>query len=200
MIPWSRYGVFGGVMTAGTVVIGLVGSLVTTDPTRRKAAIGTCGGILLLLLGGGIRLLLITRNSAMRIDSGRLVFVNGTGWSRRFAPGQIARICRANLNVTIRASYTLSYYLFVDDRGRTAFKLPVKWWPENGIEAVAQTLGVGFSPSDDVLDGPAFRRAFPGSIPWVAAHPVLAAWLIGTGVFLAFIAVLLIFALIGAKF
>jgi len=73
--------------------------------------------------------------------------------------------------MTFKYRMTFSYYLFLDQNGRTLLKLPAKWWPEEGIGRLGQALGVVITGTLGTLDGPAFRRQYPGSIPWIFANP-----------------------------
>jgi Mn2+/Fe2+ NRAMP family transporter len=87
----------------------------------------------------------------------------------------VARIYQARFIVGIRSAFTFSFYLFLDRAGKTPFKLPGKWWPEDRIEALGSAAGIPVNGTRTVLDGPAFRRAFPGSISCngLAAPPLI---------------------------
>ncbi|MEO6797906.1 MAG: hypothetical protein ABI401_14515 [Candidatus Dormibacter sp.] len=84
-----------------------------------------------------------------------------------------------------------TYYLFLDENGRTLLKLPAKWWPKGGIEGLGKALGLVVTGTFGTLDGKAFRRQFPGSIPWILAHPILIVLLCAVLVFPALIVVIL---------
>jgi hypothetical protein len=177
-IPWRRYLMFGTLLGGWTVLSGV--GLALAISKYAIAALGCGAGVVALLLVGGLRLYLVHRFSTLRVDGIALTFVNGLGVSRTVARGSLRQVARASLDVTVRSSFTVSYYLFMGADGRAAFKLPAKWWPDTGIVGLATTLGLPVSGSFfEVLDGPGFRRTFPRSIPWVVAHPRLAACLIG---------------------
>jgi hypothetical protein len=190
LIPWGRYAVFGLLMGGFTLVLAYGFGVAIRTRLDRNVAIGTCAGILVLLALGGLRLCLVGRFASLRVESGQLVAVNAMGLARRFAAGRVAHIYQASVDLTVRSSWTLRYFLFIDGTGRTVFKLPATWWPDAGIDAVGNALGIPVDRSTETLDGPAFRRAFPGSIPWVVAHPRLAASLGGVALFVALILVL----------
>jgi len=142
--------------------------------------IGCSSGIVVFLLMGGLRLYLTGRFSKLMLDGSVLTYVNAVGLTRTFRRGSLQQVARASLDVTVRSSFTLSYYVFIGADGRAAFKLPAKWWPDIGIVGLATTQGIPLSGSFfEILDGPGFRRKFPKSIPWMVAHPRLAACLVG---------------------
>lgn len=189
-IPWTRYGVFGSLMGALLLVMMIGFAALGRDSIDRTAGVGICAGILLFLILGGVRLYLISRFSSLRVEGQDLMAVNAFGFSRRFEAGGIAHILQANFEVSIRSSFVLRYFLFVDREGKTLFKLPTKWWARDGIDAIGRALGIPVSESGAILDGPGFRRAFPGSISWAVAHPRLASCLAGLAIFAAIIVTL----------
>jgi hypothetical protein len=193
LIPWGRYAAFGLLMGGFTLVLAC--GFGVAIRTALDVTIGTCAGILVLLALGGLRLYLVGRFASLRVEGGQLVAVNAMGLARRFAAGRVARIYRASVELTVRSSWTMRYFLFIDGTGRTVLKLPATWWPDAGIDAVGNALGIPVDRSTETLDGPAFRRAFPGSIPWVVAHPRLAASLGGLALFAALILVLVALSL-----
>jgi hypothetical protein len=195
LIPWNRYAVFGLLMGGLTLVLACAFGVAIRTPLDRKVAIGTCAGLLVLLALGGLRLYLVGRFASLRVEGNQLVAVNAMGLARRFGAGRLARIYQASVDLTVRSSSTMRYFLFIDGNGRTVLKLPAKWWPHAGIDAVGNALGISVNDSTETLDGPAFRRAFPGSIPWVVAHPRLAASLGGIALFATLILVLVVLSL-----
>lgn len=203
-IPWLRYGVFGLFMTVLMLALVFAYPLLGRMHLVRYSGPGDTTVVIVLALAflaflavGGFRLLLISRFSALRVEEGGLMLGTAIGIKHRFGQGDLARIARGSFDVTIRGSYIVSYFLFLDHEGRSLFKLSVKWWPQEGIEAIARALGLPFEASAEVLSGPAFRHAFPGSISWVVAHPRIASGLIGLTICAGFFAVLILLSIAG---
>lgn len=177
-IPWKRHLMF-GVLFGGWILL-MGGGLILLFPEHRVVFLACMAAIVAVFLAGGAELYLTACFSKLHVDRDALTLVGALGLTRTFARGSLRQVARASLDVTVRSSFTLSYYVFIGVDGRSAFKLPAKWWPDTGIVGLATTLGLPVSGSFfEVLDGPGFRRAFPRSIPWVVAHPRLAACLIG---------------------
>jgi hypothetical protein len=171
-IPWLRYA---GSVTFWAAVL-LVGSWLAL--LRRPAgatSLEVIGGIVgAFLLFGAARLCLVSRFSRLRAGGGELEFTNMVGRARSFPRDSIRKVVIAHRSlVAMRYATTVGYYLFLDQNGTTQFKLPTKWWPQEGIDAVGQALGVLVTGTFGELDGPAFRRQFPGAISWVSAHPLV---------------------------
>jgi hypothetical protein len=196
LIPLDRYLAFGALLTLIMLAIAGVYWILVTD---KLAAVGAGVVVPLFLVLGGIRLLLVSNNSYLRVDADSLVFVNGLRLRRSVRRARVARIYQARFIVGTRSAYTFSYYLFLDRAGETLLKLPGKWWPEDRIEALGSAAGIPVNGTRTVLEGPAFRRAFPGSISWFSAHPVITAILMGPAFFAAFILGLIVLDLIQGK-
>jgi hypothetical protein len=199
-IPWLRYGLILG----GASVCVLIPPLLKLGrsswrPFDTEVYFAVCGVVLACFLVGGVRLCLVSWFSLLQVDGGGLVFVNAVG-SRRSIPRQsLGKVVIASVNIiTFKYRMTLTYYLFLDQSGRTLLKLPVKWWPEERIEHLGQALGVVMTGTFGILDGPAFRRQYPGSIPWIFANPAWThPWLIVImGTVLMFPALIVVIALV----
>ena len=191
-VPWGRYAVFGTVFALCIGLIAVGCTVLIRDPLQRNVFVGTCIAVLAFLLLGGGRLYLVSRLSSIRVDQGSLLFVNAVGFHRHIEKGRLAQILGASFDVSIRGSYTMRYWVFLDREGRGLFKLPQKWWPDDAVHALGLALAVPIGRRQEVLSGPDFRRAYPGSISWSTAHPRLAASIAGLSIFGAIIAVLIL--------
>jgi len=180
-IPWKRYLAFGVLMVCGLSVVEIAMSILyRRDPIGVAAVIGVGVFVGAILLVGAINLLMVGRLSELLIDGDTLVLVTRFGRRRSFPRAVLKQIVRGTFDVSLRSSYTFSYFVVVAPDRRTLFKLSAKWWPEEGIQAIGRALQLPVTSSFlDVVDGPTFRREYPGSIPWVIAHPRLAAAITG---------------------
>jgi hypothetical protein len=199
-IPWLDYatvGVILGVCFGFTALTYLViASINPVWASEQTLAVAMFLGIVALFLSGLLRLYLVSRIASLRVERHELVWRNGLGLPRRLNSERVARIYEASFYLTTDWPYVMTYVLFLDPNGRTLFKLPAKWWPHEGMEAVGSALGVPVNGAVGVLRGPAFRSAFPGSISWVVAHPVLACCVVTPLIGAAFIAVLAVVSLL----
>jgi len=173
-IPWVRYRLFGGLFGSLAVLGGLF--MLWAWPKDRLAT----GGVLLLVVGilvvGGARLYLVDRFSSLTADQDGLIYVTSFGRSQHFQRSALAGIACLTVDFTVRSSFAVSYFVFVGSNHRALFKLPLKWWPDTGVATLAGRLDLPLIGNfSEVMDGPAFRREFPGALPWVLAHPRLAA-------------------------
>lgn len=203
-IPWLDYATFGvilGVCFGFMALIYLV--IATINPvwaSEQTVAVAMFLGIVALFLSGLLRLYLVSRFASLRVEGRELVRTNGLGLPRRLHSKRVARIYEASFYFTTDWPYVMTYVLFLDSNGRTLFKLPAKWWPHEGMEAVGSALGVPVNGAIGVLSGPAFRSAFPGSISWVMAHPVLTSCVVAPLIGAALIAVLAVVSLLQGSF
>ena len=170
-IPWLRYA---AVAVFSAIVI-LISSWLPShghpmSPETRNALEAVLGAICLVV---AIWLFVISRVSSLRVGRDGVIFVNSVGLSRTLARGSVQKIIHAGYTVSVRNSFTVNHYLFLDENRRALLTLPARWWPQEGIDAVGQVLGVTVTGTLGTIDGPTFRREFPGSISWVAAHSVL---------------------------
>jgi hypothetical protein len=177
------YATFGVVFWMGfgfiAVVYLLIATIQSLAPLKQTGAVATFAGIAAVFLLGALRIYLVSRLASLRVDRQGLLRTNELGLRRRVTSDRIARIYAASFYITIKYPYVMSYFLFLDRNGRTVIKLPAKWWPQEGIDAIGAALGVPVNGAIGTLSGPAFRAAFPGSISWVVAHPRLAAYAAG---------------------
>jgi hypothetical protein len=195
-IPWDRYLLFGILMGCFIPLIGIGAYIIfSPDPVRIPVVIGSVAVLEAGLLAGGVNLYMVGRISRLVVDADSLIFVTRLGIRRAFPRAVLKQIVRRSFDLTVRGSYTLSYFVVVGVNGRALVKLPQKWWPEEGIQAVGRALPLPVTGSFlELVDGPTFRREYPGSIPWVVAHPRLAAVLAGLLFLPAIAAVLLLYA------
>ncbi len=172
-IPWLRYALILGCLSLCAVIPPLLKlGRSSWRPFDTEVYFAVCGVVLACFLVGGVRLYLVSRLSLLRVDAVGLVFVDAVGSRRSIRRQSLGKVVVATVNVmTFKYRMTFSYYLFLDQNGRTLLKLPAKWWPEEGIERLGQALGVVITGTLGTLDGPAFRRQYPGSIPWIFANP-----------------------------
>lgn len=173
-IPWLRYAL---ILGCASVCVGIppLFKLGRTSwrPFDTEVYFALCGAVLACFLVLGMRLYLVSRLSQLRVDGVGLVFVNAVGLMRSIPRQSLGKVVIATVNVvTFKYRMTFTYYLFLDKNGRTLLKLPAKWWPEEGIERLGQALGVVVTGTFGIIDGPAFRRQYPGSIPWIFANPM----------------------------
>jgi hypothetical protein len=172
-IPWVRY----GLILSGLSLCAVIPPLLklgrgSWDPFDTEVYFAVCGVVLACFFLGGLRLYLVNRQSLLRVDGVGLVFVNAVGLRRSIPRQSLGKVVIATVSVVNwKWRMTFTYYLFLDQNGRTLLKLPAKWWPEEGIERLGQALGVVMTGTSGILDGPAFRRQYPGSIPWIFANP-----------------------------
>ncbi len=172
-IPWLRYAlILGSAALCAAIPPLLELGRSPWRPFDSEVYFAVCGVILAPFLVGGIRLYLVSRLSLLRVDGVGLAFVNAVGLKRSIPRQSLGKVVIATVNVmSLKYRMTFTYYLFLDQHGRTLFKLPARWWPEEGIEHLGQALGVVVTGTFGILDGPAFRRQYPGSIPWIFANP-----------------------------
>jgi hypothetical protein len=172
------------------------------DPFDTEVYIAVCGVVLACFFLGGVRLYLVSRLSLLRADGVGLVFVNAVGLRRSIPRQSLGKVVLATVNITtVKYRMTFTYYLFLDQNGRTLLKLPAKWWPEEGIDLLGKALGVVTTETFEILDGPAFRRQYPGSIPWIFAnplwtHPPLVVLLFAVILLLALVAVIVFVSIV----
>jgi hypothetical protein len=172
-IPWLRYAlILGSAALCAAIPPLLKLGRTPWRPFDTEVYFAVCGVVLGCFVVGGLRLYLVSRLSLLRVDGVGLLFVNAAGLKRSIPRQSLGKVVIATVNVvSLRHDMTLTYYLFLDQNGRTLLKLPAKWWPEEGIERLGQALGVVVTGTSGILDGPAFRRRYPGSIPWIFANP-----------------------------
>jgi hypothetical protein len=172
-IPWVRYGlILSGLSLCAVIPPLLKLGRSSWDPFDTEVYFAVCGVVLACFFLGGLRLYLVNRLSLLRVDGVGLVFVNAVGLRRSIPRQSLGKVVIATVSVVSwKYRMTFTYYLFLDQNGRTLLKLPAKWWPEEGIERLGQALGVVMTGTSGILDGPAFRRQYPGSIPWIFANP-----------------------------
>jgi hypothetical protein len=172
-IPWLRYALILGAAALCAAIPPLL--KLGRSPWRpfdTEVYFAVCGVLLGCFVVGGLRLYLVSRLSLLRVDGVGLLFVNAAGLRRSIPRQSLGKVVIATVNVmSLKYDMTFTYYLFLDQSGRTLLKLPAKWWPEEGIERLGQALGVVVTGTFGILDGPAFRRQYPGSIPWIFANP-----------------------------
>ena len=146
-------------------------------------------GVVVLVVGGA-RLFLVDRFASVMANQDGLVYVDPLGRSHTFPRSSLAAIACRTVDFTVRSSFAVGYFVFVGTDNRALFKLPLKWWPDTGVATMAERLDLPLTGNfSDVVDGPAFRGEFPGSLPWVLAHPRLAAAGVGVLALPAIIAV-----------
>jgi len=173
-IPWDRYRLFGALFGGFLLFLAPIPLLVW--PKDRLASASALLLVVAILVVGGARLYLVDRLSSVRADKDRLVYVSPLGRSQVFQRSLLSGIACRTVEFTVRSSFAVSYFVFVGRNNRALFKLPLKWWPEEGVATLAGRLDLPVTGDFfQVVDGPAFRREFPGSLPWVLAHPRLAA-------------------------
>jgi hypothetical protein len=172
-IPWLRYAlILGSAALCAAIPPLLKLGRSPWRPFDTEVYFAVCGVVLACFVVGGLRLYLVNRLSLIRVDGVGLLFVNAVGLKRSIPRQSLGKVVIATVNVmSLKYDMTLTYYLFLDQNGRTLLKLPAKWWPEEGIERLGQALGVIVTGTFGILDGPAFRRQYPGSIPWIFANP-----------------------------
>jgi hypothetical protein len=172
-IPWLRYAlILGSAALCAAIPPLLKLGRTPWRPFDTEVYFAVCGVVLGCFVVGGLRLYLVSRLSLLRVDGVGLLFVNAAGLKRSIPRQSLGKVVIATVNVvSLRHDMTFTYYLFLDQNGRTLLKLPAKWWPEEGIERLGQALGVVVTGTSGILDGPAFRRRYPGSIPWIFANP-----------------------------
>ena len=172
-IPWVQYAlILGGLSLCAVIPPFLKLGRSSWDPFDTEVYFAVCGVVLACFFLGGVRLCLVSRLSLIRVDGVGLVFVNAVGLRRSIPRQSLGKVVIATVNIiNFKYRMTFTYYLFLDQNGRTLLKLPAKWWPEEGIERLGQALGVVVTGTFGILDGPAFRRQYPGSIPWIFANP-----------------------------
>ncbi|HZC67642.1 MAG TPA: hypothetical protein VE201_03390, partial [Nitrospirales bacterium] len=199
-IPWVQYAlIFIGLSSLAVIPPLLKLRRSYWDPFDTEVYFALCGVVLACFLLFGLRLFLVSRLSLLRVDRAGLVFVNALGLRRSLARQHLGKVVIASVEV-MRLKYrmTFTYCLFLDQEGRTLLKLPAKWWPEEEIEGLGRELGVLVTGTFGSLDGPAFRRQYPGSIPWIFANPMLThpalIVLLGTGLLFAALVVVIILA------
>lgn len=173
-ILWLRYAlILGGFSLCAMLPPLLRLGRSSWSPFDTEVYFAVCGTVLAWFFLFGLRLYLVSRLSLLRVDRAGLVFVNAFGLSRSIPRQALGKVVVASVNVMeLKYSMAFSYYLFLDPNGRTLLKLPAKWWPEDRIHRLGEALGVVTTETFEILDGPAFRRRYPGSIPWVFANPL----------------------------
>lgn len=199
-IPWLDYATFGVIFGVCFGLMTLVYLVVITlhpyPPSKQRILNAMALGIVAFFVLAALRLYLLSRFASLRVDRHGLVRTNELGIAWRLSPDRVVRIYQASFFLTVDWHYVMTYFLFLDSRGRTLFKLPAKWWPQEGMEALGVALGVPVNGAMNVLSGPAYRSAFPGSISWVMAHPVLASCVVGPLIGAALIAVVAVLSLL----
>jgi hypothetical protein len=202
-IPWVRYAlILGGLSLCAVIPPFLKLGRSSWDPFDTEVYFAVCGVVLACFFLGGVRLYVLSRMSLLRVDGVGLVFVNAVGLRRSIPRQSLGKVVIATVSVVNwKYRMTFTYYLFLDQNGRTLLKLPAKWWPEEGIERLGQALGVVVTGTFGLLDGPAFRRQYPGSIPWIFAnpmwtHPWLIVLLCAVLLFLALIVVVVVVSIV----
>jgi len=173
-IPWLRYAlILGGLSLCAMLPPLLKLGRSPWSPFDTEVYFVVCGVVLAWYFLFGVRLYLVSRLSLLRVDRVGLVFVNAVGLRRSIPRQSLGKVVVASVNVMeLKYSMAFTYYLFLDPNGRSLLKLPAKWWPEEGIDRLGKALGVVTTETLEVLDGPAFRRQYPGSIPWIFANPL----------------------------
>src|ERR1700680_1601209 len=168
-IPWDRYRLFGALFGGLLLFLGPIPLLLW--PTERPATASALLLVVAILVVGGVRLYLVDRFSSVTADQDGLVYVSPLGRSQAFQRSALAGIACRTVDFTVRSSFAVSYFVFVGRNDQALFKLPLKWWPEEGVATLAGRLDLPVTGNFfQVVDGPAFRRESPGSLPWVLAH------------------------------
>lgn len=173
-IPWLRYAlILGGFSLCAMLPPLLKLGRSSWSPFDTEVYFAVCGVVLAWFFLFGVRLYLVSRLSLLGVDRVGLVFVNAVGLRRSIPRQSLGKVVVASVNVMeLKYSMAFTYYLFLDPNGRTLLKLPAKWWPEEEIDRLGKALGVVTTETLEILDGPAFRRRYPGSIPWIFANPL----------------------------
>jgi len=200
-VPWLDYSTFAVVFlgTSGfmAVIYLVIATIHPLPPSKQIPVVPVSFCVVAFFILVGLRLYLVSRIASVRVEGQELVRTNEIGISRRLSSDRIERIYQASFSMGIKYRYVMTYFLFLGRNRRTLFKLYAKWWPQEDMEAIGAALGVPVNGAMGVLSGPAFRSAFPGSISWVVAHPLLAATVVGPLFVVAtFIAVLALVSLL----
>jgi hypothetical protein len=202
-IPWVDYATRGTVFLVAfgfvAVIYVAVAAIHPLPSSKEIPVVPVFGGIVAFSILVGLRLYLVSRFASLRVDRQELVRTNEFGIPRRLSSDGIGRIYEASFHMGMKYPYVMTYFLFLGRNGRTLFKLYAKWWPQEDMQAIGAALDVPVNGAINILSAPAYRSAFPGSISWVVAHPLLAATVVGPlFAVAAFIAALVLLSLLPA--
>lgn len=72
------------------------------------------------------------------------------------------------------------FLCWLDRDGRVTLRLDEPDWDHCELDGLTRTLELSIEDVDEPMSPIEFRERFPGSLPWVYAHPWLVAVIVGT--------------------
>jgi hypothetical protein len=105
---------------------------------------------------------------------GRLVF---TGFARDrvvLAEGRTGRVVDVQVDWGRASGRKSRFWLLIDTAGRAVVSLNRDAWDDGELEVLRERLGLPIEIVETPKRPVELRKAYPGTIPWWGAHPVIA--------------------------
>jgi len=132
-----------------------------------------CMGVALAVIVVGL-LTLSRRRVKLTLIDGGLVFSGLLRDRVLFTKGSVGRVAHVEVEWGKTSGRQSRLWLLINATGKTAVGLNRELWDGAQLENVRESLGLPIEVADTPRRPAELRKAFPGSIPWWAAHPAMA--------------------------
>lgn len=118
------------------------------------------------------------RRTKLALIGGRLVFTGLVRDRVVFADGRSGRVVEAEVDWGRASGRRSRLWSLVNADGRTEVSLNRDIWDAGQLESLRVRFGLPLDVVDEPLRPAEARKTYPGVIPWWAAHPVMATYLL----------------------